>query len=253
MTMKQEQTWHARRRPFAAVAMFLSLRKDMQTSNTRVSATFHRGAMLGQTQKPDVTLVTTEGTLFFVHSAVLLHASRNQFAGLLPAFAGLPTPGATSTQAVVVVGDDAASLNIVLHTAYALSLQHFAPTFRTLERAVASMLDSYGFTPDQIIFPNGPLFTALMNQVTTRHGQGAKDVFALAAQRNLEVLAVAASEYLLDIDLTTDTVASNDFCDALGECSVENAVIECGTRDRGSRLSIRTIAVSCAKSRSLSA
>lgn len=155
-------------------------------SGETVSTTFHATAVLAD-HSPDVILISSDGVQFYVHSSVLLAVSSNGFAGILLA----------STLVPVHVAEKAQTLNIVLRVAYDLDPTAYAPDKATLVRALDALI-RYGLPwPDPVV---NPLMFALLLRTC-----GAQEVFALAAERNLESLAVGASAHMLAFSLSSVT------------------------------------------------
>lgn len=168
-----------------------------------VSSTFNAQASLAAAKGApfDVVLVSSDGVRFHTHKSVLHAASSNRFDGLLPQ--------AQSRTSSVRLSDGSLTLDLVLHAVYGLALGPYAPTWATLERAVAAM-DRYAVPLPR---PTDPLFIALLANLQ-RPG-GALDLYCLAAHHSLESLAVAASAHLLSLELNTLTDAWAAHCGAV--------------------------------------
>ncbi|EJD36563.1 hypothetical protein AURDEDRAFT_74047, partial [Auricularia subglabra TFB-10046 SS5] len=146
---------------------------------------------------PDTTLLSDDDVLFYVHAAVIRRASSNHFGGLIT----------RAAPAHVRMPEDTPTLTVVLCTAYGLPLPD-APDWGTLTRALAASVERYGLPP---LAGTEALHFALLAHVH-RPG-GATEVYALAARHGVEPLAVAASEHLLSLDLST---IDDDFARAVG-------------------------------------
>ncbi|EJD37881.1 hypothetical protein AURDEDRAFT_139693 [Auricularia subglabra TFB-10046 SS5] len=155
-----------------------------------VSTTFHPNARLAAANNAaaDLTLLSVDGVIFYVHNWVLMRASSNAFGGLLanPTYAGV----------ALAAEDDVETLDFVLRAAYGLdhsSVQSWEP----LTRMVSTLRMRYGLP---LPAPGSQLFSALSAHVF-RPG-GAQEVYAFAGGHEYEALAVAASEHLLSLSLT---------------------------------------------------
>ncbi|KZV97301.1 hypothetical protein EXIGLDRAFT_642388 [Exidia glandulosa HHB12029] len=141
-------------------------------------------------QFPDIALVSSDSVRFHVHTSVLRSASSNDFGGLFHAQANSHN---------IHIDEAAPALNIMLHSAYGLDIVPYTPNWSMLEEGTEAMR-RYAIRPPT---PTDPLFTLLLSQVH-RPG-GAQAVYALAAQCEFDALAVAASEHLLSLDLSSIT------------------------------------------------
>ena len=176
-----------------------------------MSITFHPYARHTQPCDPDIVLVSSDGVRFHVHLAVLLTASANGFAEvLMPTFLSF-FPYFLEEAPVVEV---AATLNIVLHVAYGISADHFAPSIETLTNALTAIRTHYAFfSPPHLASTTCSLFLLFTNYATRGGIESAKQVYGIAAQQHLEPLAIASSEQLLSLDIATIT---DEWCVLLG-------------------------------------
>jgi hypothetical protein len=99
-------------------------------------------------------------------------------------------------------------LNILLHTAYGLSVAHYSPTLPDLALAIA-VLPKYGLPLHTHLAPQAPLTAALLAHAST----SPIDVYTLAAQYDLYHLAAAVSPQLLSFPLPSLT---DDQCTRMG-------------------------------------
>ncbi|KAJ7228721.1 hypothetical protein GGX14DRAFT_509410 [Mycena pura] len=156
-----------------------------------VSTTFFPAAQ-HHPHQPDLILLSKDAVHFYVHSDILLEASDNRFRAMLP-----HAVSEGDEQPVLDVPESSAVLNVILHAIYALSCSHYAPPFDTLVKAVESM-PVYGLNPKSMIRPSTPLFTLLLSQAPLFP----LELYALAAQFQIEELAVPTSAHLLAFPLS---------------------------------------------------
>ncbi|EJD36564.1 hypothetical protein AURDEDRAFT_174344 [Auricularia subglabra TFB-10046 SS5] len=165
----------------------------------RVSATFHPDAALDPSTKPDAVLISADGVLFYIHSQILLYASKNAFSGLLPlapqdkergSELGLQLP-AIRTQ------ENEQVLSIVLHALYGLALPLYNLDLALLSLAAEELLVRYAVQPEFALSPGSPLFETILSHASVRP----LHVYALAGHHELEALAVAASPHMLSFPL----------------------------------------------------
>lgn len=151
------------------------------------SSTFHRTSRLDKLP-PDVVLVSTDNVLFSVHAHRLLRLSNNHFAGLLwKSFSE-----ASVCSAFLAVDDNASVLTVVLHIIYEMYSDLNSFGFDELAAAIAS-LRRYGVQLEQLIAPRTPLMERLLGFAPVR----GIELFAIAAQNDLESLAIPVSSHLL--------------------------------------------------------
>ncbi|KAF8524567.1 hypothetical protein BU17DRAFT_74698 [Hysterangium stoloniferum] len=167
-----------------------------------ISTTFFPGADINQSPN-DLVLLSSDSVFFYVHAAVLLSASQNGFNHLLPA-----ESITEDAEAIAPIPETAEVLNVILHTVYNLSCSHYAPSMAVLATAVRA-LKSYGVPLSTCIAASTPLFTLLLS-----HAPAAPlDVYALAAEHDLQQVAVSASPHLLSVPLPTLT---DDIAEQMG-------------------------------------
>ncbi|KAJ4481472.1 hypothetical protein C8J55DRAFT_549071 [Lentinula edodes] len=175
---------------------------DVQVS---ISTAFHPDARW-QHFTPDFALLSSDLVTFYVHSQVILSASKNSFRSLLPIFPP-NVPASTLVQSreylfnmAIHVPESSQVLNIILHTIYGLSCTHYAPAFETLSAAV-DQLPLYGVDPNTYIAIDTPLYALLLSHAPLLPLK----VYTLAAKHDLHHLAVSASPHLLSFSLPTLT------------------------------------------------
>ncbi|EJD47030.1 hypothetical protein AURDEDRAFT_164089 [Auricularia subglabra TFB-10046 SS5] len=160
-------------------------------SSLIISPVFHASAQFAAANYtvPDTMLLSSNGVIYYVHAAVLMNASFNGFGGLLP---NASADGASAMR----VEDDSHALDIIFYTVYGLDIAPLAADWPTLTHAVSTLIMRYGLLPPG---PGDPLFAALLAHV--HQEGGAKQVYAFAAQHELEALAVESSAHLLSLAL----------------------------------------------------
>lgn len=147
----------------------------------------------------DVVVVSSDHVFFGVHSAKLLTASRNRFCFLLPA--DLPSRQAISgphAPYTLTLPDHSLVLNVVLYAIDAHSCADYFPPFAVLSAAVAA-LKTYGIPLATYLARGTPLYTLILGQALLPNF--ALEAFALAAENQLEDLAVAISPYVLSVNM----------------------------------------------------
>lgn len=164
---------------------------DMLQSCTSVSPVFYRDA--GVRPEPvDLKLISSDGALSFVHAAVLLAKSSNNFGNLLQQ--ERLRQYATNRPQSLVVGNTATVLNVVLHVIYDVAPLPHNVDLRDLITAVDA-LAFYGVSLQEHTHRDTPLFQLL----ATHMAAAPIDVYALAAFHNLQDMAVLSSSFTLDM------------------------------------------------------
>ncbi|KIY68654.1 hypothetical protein CYLTODRAFT_421402 [Cylindrobasidium torrendii FP15055 ss-10] len=153
----------------------------------QVSRTFHPDAHILGTIA-DLVLISSDDMHFHVHSFAISHTLHDS--------------------RIRHLDEEAAVLNIILHTVYNISCAIYAPTFDDISVAVERM-PAYGMSPREYITPSSPTFELLLSHASARP----LDVYALAAERSIFELAVSASSYLTRYDLMT---LDDDLCARIG-------------------------------------
>lgn len=148
----------------------------------------------------DLTLISSDATIFFVHIAALLAKSSNGFGSLLrPECLRLY---ATNPRKPLAVANAATVLNLVLHVVYDLSHLPHNLGLRDLITAVDA-LAFYGVSLQDHARHGTPLFQLLASHMVA----APIDVYALAASHDLQDMAVLGSAYSLGkraSDITND-------------------------------------------------
>ena len=134
--------------------------------------------------------------LFYVHSYIIWAASEKAFSSFLSSFPSKNTHHA----AIINIPEEAAVLNIILHTLYSTSCAQHSPSLQTMVTAVERM-PFYDLDPVQFIQPGLPLYTLLLSSAPLYP----IEIYCLAAKFNLECLAVNTSSHLLSYPLSSIT------------------------------------------------
>ncbi|KAF8915832.1 hypothetical protein CPB85DRAFT_1251189 [Mucidula mucida] len=158
------------------------------------SATFHADLLFGLSH-PDLRILSSDSHLFHVHKHVLLRSSENNFADLL-------TKGAQ--EALVHIPETAMVLSILFAAIYGIKLADIYP-IDTLIHAI-DLFPRYGVQPKAYVWPSASIYQAIRDQTPLAPFQ----VYALASRYDLEELAVAASQYLLNLCLQSITDEMTD-------------------------------------------
>ena len=153
---------------------------------------------------PDIVLVSSDETVFYVHGTVLLGSSfYRAIADLYSApladstmsltLYSCPIPQDSNKVWVKVKDITADELNIVLHALYDLSCANFQPSFDTIAHAIDKMASLLGLTVNAVIRPGKELY----NYIFTLTPLQPLRIYALAAHHGIHDLAVNASAHLL--------------------------------------------------------
>ena len=168
-----------------------------------VSTAFNNGTFAGLTQ-PDLVLVSSDETVFYIHHTILSGTSFYQALGNL--HSGLlfdsttpvtpyPCPLAADSHKLWVRVKDilADELNIVLHALYNTSCANHQPRFDTIARAIDKMASLFGLVVKNVIRPGNEFYNYILT-ITPLHPL---QIYALAAYHKIHTLAVKASGHLL--------------------------------------------------------
>ncbi|TCD64952.1 hypothetical protein EIP91_003410 [Steccherinum ochraceum] len=169
-----------------------------------VSSAFHAELLIGA-NKPDVVLVSSDHVLFYAHKSHLLASSNNTFNGRLSADStGMVMGSPLGSLWVVGVSTGSVLFNIVLHAIYGMSCSQFNPPLEALLHAVKS-LKTYGVSLAHALGHDTPLY----NHIVAESPRRPIEVFLVAAENDLDALAVTSSEYLQSLKLSdiTDEMA----------------------------------------------
>lgn len=163
-----------------------------------MSTTFYPGANL-HPSPPDVVFISSDTVFFYVHSAVLLHESSNHFNSLVPTLEEAEgVQDKDSVGPVAAVPEASPVLNLILHTVYGMSCQHYSPSNTTLVITV-NALAKYGVDLKKHLAPTTPLF----QHILAKSPIAPVEFFATAGHYNLWDLAVAISPYMLSFHLAS--------------------------------------------------
>ncbi|RDX45611.1 hypothetical protein OH76DRAFT_934528 [Lentinus brumalis] len=168
-----------------------------------MSTTFHPTSDILST-RPDTILLSSDGVVFYVHHAVMLANSSNDWNHSLSSAASRSGSNASSSPKVVPCPEPAPVLNIVLHVAYGISdlCESYKPNIDVLSAAVDAMA-TYGLSPAEHLAPSTPLYALILAQAPTKPIAA----FALAASHDLYDLAAPISTHLLSFPLHSLTDA----------------------------------------------
>ncbi|TCD60169.1 hypothetical protein EIP91_010616 [Steccherinum ochraceum] len=164
-----------------------------------ISTAFHADFLVDD-KKPDVVLISSDRVLFYAHQSFLLSVSNNTFNGLLSIDAIGTIAGSTAGSLCVVVPVGSVLFNVALHTIYGMSCQQFKPPFDMLLQAV-QILKTFGIAIDQFLGRDTPLY----NHIVAETPPIPIEVFLVAAENNLDALAVATSAHLHSLGLSKVT------------------------------------------------
>jgi len=164
-----------------------TLTLELRPDSISMSTAFSPDANLDDIP-PDIILLSSDNVLFLVHSHVLRNASTNHFNSTLLS----PPQMRMDLGASYRLNICADVLNIVLLTAYKLSVAEYAPTVATLISSIDA-LHKCGMPFDRFLAPSTPLFTHILSQAPL----SPIDFYAAAANHCVEDLAIPVSSYLL--------------------------------------------------------
>ncbi|TRM69554.1 hypothetical protein BD626DRAFT_563290 [Schizophyllum amplum] len=159
-----------------------------------VSTAFTKDAYYGGAV-PDTVIASADHVHFYVSRTLLARISTNGFGGLLPALEhsldGLPLSRTSDTAEI---------LNLILHAAHDMCPDRFTPSLPTLVAAL-DRVPAYGLSPAHYAVRGRAFYNALV----TRAPLAPLTVYAAAARRELDEIAVAVSPHLLSMQLSRIT------------------------------------------------
>ncbi|KAH8081294.1 hypothetical protein BXZ70DRAFT_959678 [Cristinia sonorae] len=167
-----------------------------------VSTAFHTN-LVYDGQRPNVVLFTSDHVLFYAHISHLTTVSGNAFNGLLALnVVRNVTQGGTSL--VVPVPEDSVLFNVIIHTIYSQPCNQYRPSIDTLLNAVRA-LKTYGVPLQRFVVPTTPLYHHIISEAPRRP----IETYLVAAEHNLDAIAVASSAHLHSFPLfaITDDMA----------------------------------------------
>ncbi|KAF7797127.1 hypothetical protein EIP86_008319 [Pleurotus ostreatoroseus] len=142
----------------------------------------------------DIFILSRDDVYFSAHSQVLRHISANQFEGRLPAHVldeyGMPTDN--NGPVIMALPEESATVNAVLHVIYGLAFDAQSIGFDVALAAVEAM-KTYWISLHTYMAPRTALFDLFMRQAP----YNALEVFSVAAENELEALAVATSPFMI--------------------------------------------------------
>ena len=162
-----------------------------------VSTTFFPGA---HSLESDLCFSSSDSVLFYAHSQVILAASENAFSSFLSGFFSKEN----RRDIVFNIPEESAVLNVILHALYNISCAQHSPSLQTLVKAVDRM-QYYDIMPKKHLGLGTPLYMLLLSHAPLYP----MDVYSLAANFDLEDLAVNLASHLLSysLSLMSDEVA----------------------------------------------
>ncbi|KAI0094039.1 hypothetical protein BDY19DRAFT_294417 [Irpex rosettiformis] len=142
---------------------------------------------------PNIIILSLDSTFFLAHCHKLLTSSNNNFGCLIS-----PTYGAVCNNVDVdalelCLPESASVLNLLLCTVYGFTCEQYLPPFESLLDALEA-LKKYGFSLPRYLLPGLPLYNAFLDHVPLHP----LETYAIAAENDLEDLAVVSSSYTLD-------------------------------------------------------
>ena len=190
-----------------------------------VSTAFNVGAFTSLPE-PDLVLVSSDETLFYVHGTIFsgtpFHTSLAAL-GVEPsasaAISLYPCPFEESNQLwAKMKGIDADELNIVLHALYNTSCANYHPSFETIERAVDKMSSIFGLIVNNVIAPCNEFYNYLLTIIPLQPLR----FYAFAAHHRIHSLAIRASSHLLSYPIA----AISDYeCERMGATYLRKLVV----------------------------
>lgn len=146
-------------------------------------------------------LASSDHVLFHAHSAQLLAVSENAFDSL---FGARAEADVDNESPIIMIQQTSSVFDVVLHTIYNIpNTTDAGPTLTSLLEAV-SALKMYGVPLNEFIAPS----TLLFDHIVSKMLRGPLEVYVVAAENNLEALAVAASRHLHSVylaDISNET------------------------------------------------
>jgi hypothetical protein len=167
-----------------------------QKDNVSVSTTFFPGAHIYGSPS-DLILVPNDSVYFYVHTHILLSASENGFNSMLPV---MPNDNGNyiGLGPILPVPERSSVLNVVLHAIYDMSCARVF-SFVRYTRSGTQRSPNLWCHPKNVITSSNSLYHVLLTYASSRP----LDLFALAAEHDLNDLAIATSAHLLSISLST--------------------------------------------------
>ncbi|TCD64953.1 hypothetical protein EIP91_003411 [Steccherinum ochraceum] len=165
-----------------------------------VSLSFH-SEFQWNTLGPDTILISSDRVIFYAHTPVLLAASQNAFNGLL-SDEGIESGREITAGPMIIVAVPAHStlFNVILHTIYGMSCTQYRPPLGVLLEAVTE-LKTYGIPQGEFISPHKPIFHHILAETP----RNPINVFLVASENDLELLAAATSAHLHSLHLPSIT------------------------------------------------
>ena len=162
-----------------------------------VSTTFHAALTFGS-RSPDIILISRDNVFFHVHVSQLTSTSLNGFGSLVNA--EIIACARDYPPAVVMVPEDAVLLNVLLHCVYDMPCDQYEPSLGVLLDTI-NAFKTYGIPAQRFVAP----CTIFYNHVLSQSPRSPLDVFIVAAENELEPLAIATSARLHSLRLSDIT------------------------------------------------
>lgn len=160
-----------------------------------MSTTFFPGAGLDSAYPEDLIISSPDSVFFCCHSARLLSASQNGFAGYLAA--GLERSIKTSELGPVISFPDHSDvLNVLLHALYSMPCSHYSPSNETVRQTLAAMV-RYQVPLEAYVNPSSPIFSLFLANAA----YSPLEPYAIAASFGLDELASSISVHLVSASL----------------------------------------------------
>ena len=153
-----------------------------------VSTVFYPGS---HRIKADLVFSSSDSVLFFLHSHVVVPATKNAFGHLL----SKPRSAQSFSVKTINIPETSDVLNVIVHALYGMSCVPQSPTFETLFTAV-NQLPFYGIDPKVHITPTKPIFSHLLSFAPIHP----LEVYIIAGHFDLYDLAVPTSSHLLSVN-----------------------------------------------------
>ncbi|KAF7797131.1 hypothetical protein EIP86_008323 [Pleurotus ostreatoroseus] len=149
----------------------------------------HDGAL------PDIFILSSDAVYFSVHSQRVYLASANRFEGRIPEQRGPRAITSNTGPIVVALPEPAVVVQIMLYAIYGTSYGNQQPGFDAIAQTVEAM-KKYWIHLHAYLQKGAPLFALYLGQAPLRP----LEAFTIAAENELEALAVDVSPYVMPIN-----------------------------------------------------
>ncbi|KAI0092153.1 hypothetical protein BDY19DRAFT_928558 [Irpex rosettiformis] len=162
-----------------------------------LEVTVHVSDTFGQSFKaenvlPNIIILSRDSIFFLAHFHKLFSSSSNNFGCLISPAYGAVCNDPEVDALELCLPESASVLNVLLCTVYGLTCEHYHPTFECLLASLEA-LKKYGFSLSRYLLPGLPLYNVFLNHISLHP----LETYAIAAENNLEDLAVVSSSYTL--------------------------------------------------------